>query len=395
MKSRQIVPGISWVGAIDWDRRLFDELIPLPDGTSYNSYLIVGSEKTALIDTVDPTMEAVLLSRIEEATNKAIDYVIISHGEQDHSGSLPKVLVEYPQAKVICTPKCKPLIMHLLHVSEARIITVEDNETLSLGDKKLEFIHAPWVHWPETMLTFVKEDGILFPCDLFGSHIAANELYVTDEHQVFEPAKRYFAEIMMPFRSNIQRHLERLGGYDIKLIAPSHGYIYSKPSFILNAYRSWVFDPPENIVVLPYVSMHGSTFQMVNHLVEALTNRDIIVKQFQLSNTDIGKLAMALVDAATLVLATPTVLTGPHPLAAYAAFLANALRPKLRFATIIGSYGWGGRAKEEIIKMIPNLKVELLEPVIIRGLPTQTDFQALDQLAEAIHGKHQELKVIA
>jgi flavorubredoxin len=340
-------------------------------------------------------MEAVLFSRIKEATDKGIDYVITSHGEQDHSGSIPRVLDEYPQAKVICTPKCKSLIMHLLHVSEARIVTVENSETLSLGDKTLEFIHAPWVHWPETMFTFAKEDGVLFPCDLFGSHIATNDLYVTNEHEVFEPAKRYFAEIMMPFRSNIQRHLERLESYAIKLIAPSHGPLYNKPSFIMNAYRSWVFDPPENIVVLPYVSMHGSTYQMVTHLVEALTNRGIIVKQFQLSNTDIGKLAMSLVDAATLVLATPTVLTGPHPLAAYAAFLANALRPKLRFATIIGSYGWGGRAKEEIIKIIPNLKVELLEPVIIRGLPTQDDFQALDQLADAIHSKHQELKINA
>jgi len=129
----------------------------------------------------------------------------------------------------------------------------------------------------------------------------------------------------------------------------------------------------------------------VNYFVEALTQRGVVVKQFELSQVDIGKLAMALVDAATLVIGTPTVLIGPHPLVAYATFLANALRPKTRFASIIGSFGWGSRAKEAIISMVPNLKVELLEPVIIKGLPREADFKALDNLAGIIAEKHKEL----
>ena len=200
---------------------------------------------------------------------------------------------------------------------------------------------------------------------------------------------------MMPFRTNIEKHLGRLGDYQIELIAPSHGPIYDRPQFILDAYRSWVFEPPGNIVVLPYVSMHGSTCQMVNYLVEALVRRGVSVKQFDLPRTDVGKLAMALVDAATLVLGVPTTLVGPHPLAAYAAFLANALRPKTRFASIIGSYGWGSQAKEQIINMIPNLKVELLEPVIIKGLPKEEDFKALDALASTIAEKHRSLNQVA
>jgi len=281
--------------------------------------------------------------------------------------------------------------MDLLHVSGDRITTVDDKETLSLGDRTLEFIHAAWVHWPETMLTYLREEKILFPCDLFGSHLATSDLYVTDEGRVFEAAKRYYAEIMMPFRSNIEKHLERLKSYRIEMIAPSHGPLYDRPEFIMEAYRKWVLEPPENIVVLPYISMHGSTRRMVEYFVEALIEKGVTVKQFDLATVDIGKLAMALVDAATLVVGAPTTLIGPHPRVAYAVFLANALRPKTRFASIIGSYGWGSQAKEQIIGMIPNLKVELLEPVIIKGLPKEEDFKALDALAVTIAEKHRNL----
>jgi len=390
MKPREVRPEIYWVGAIDWDRRLFDALIPLPDGTSYNSYLIKGSEKTALIDTVDPTMETVLINHLDQLEIKNIDYVIANHAEQDHSGTLPQVLEKYSQAKVIATAKCKGMLIDLLMIPEERFKTVDDKETVSLGDRTLEFIHAPWVHWPETMLTYLREDKILFPCDLFGSHLATTDLHVTDEGQVYEAAKRYYAEIMMPFRTNIEKHLERLKDYNIDLIAPSHGPMYDKPEFILTAYHSWVFDKPKNIVVLPFTSMHGSTGKMVEYLVGALAERGVMVKQFDLTVTDIGKLAMALVDAATVVIGTPTVLAGPHPNAVYAAFLTNALRPKLRFVSIIGSYGWGGRVVQQLAEMIPKLKVELLEPVLTKGVPREADFKALDDLAETIAKKHKE-----
>jgi len=388
MKARQIKTNVYWVGAIDWDRRLFDALIPLPDGTSYNAYLVQGSQKVALIDTANPSMTGVLMAYLEDVPT--IDYVIANHAEQDHSGSIPRVLAKYADAKVVTTPKGRDLLMALLLVPEGRFITVNDGETLSLGDKTLEFIHAPWVHWPETMLTYLREDRILFPCDLFGSHLATTDLYVSDEGQVYEAAKRYFAEIMMPFRTSIEKHLERLSSYKIDIIAPSHGPMYDKPSFILEAYRSWVFDPPKNIVVLPYISMHGSTQKMVEYFVGALADRSVTVKQFNLAATDIGKLAMALVDAATLVIGTPTVLAGPHPSVAYAAFLTNALRPRLQFISIIGSYGWGSKAVEQLAAMIPNLKAEVLTPVISKGFPREEDFKALDNLASTIATKHKE-----
>jgi flavorubredoxin len=388
MKPREIRPRVHWVGAIDWDRRLFDALIPLPDGTSYNAYLVQGSQKVALVDTVDPSVTEVLMHHLEDIP--AIDYVIANHAEQDHSGSILQVLERYPAAKVVTTPKGKGMLMDLLLIPDNRFITVNDGETLSLGDRTLEFIHAPWVHWPETMLTYLREDKILFPCDLFGSHLATTDLYVTNEGQIYEAAKRYYAEIMMPFRTSIQKHLEKIEHYQIEIITPSHGPMHANPSFILEAYHSWVFDPPGNIVALPYISMHGSTQKMVEYLVAALADRNVTVKQFNLSAADVGKLAMALVDAATLVIGTPTVLVGPHPNVAYAALLANALRPKLQFVSIIGSYGWGSKAVEQLQAMIPNLKVEVLDPVIVKGSPKKDDFKALDELANSIAEKHKE-----
>jgi len=388
MKPREIKPGVYWVGAVDWDRRLFDALIPLPDGTSYNSYLVQGSEKTALIDTVDASMPEVVLNNLEQLDVDRIDYVVTNHAEQDHSGALPAVLGRYPETKVVCTPKCQGMLVDLMLAPEERIITVEDREIISLGNRTLEFIHAPWVHWPETMLTYLREEKILFSCDFFGSHLATSDLFVADEGQLYESAKRYYAEIMMPFRTSIQKNLEAVKNYTIDIIAPSHGPLHDRPEFITEAYQHWAYDNPKNIVVLPYISMHGSTRRMVEHFVGALVQRGVTVKQFDLAGTDVGKLAMALVDTATVVLGTPTVLVGPHPNVAHAAFLANALRPNIKFVSIIGSYGWGSRAVEQLSAMIPNLKVEVLEPVICKGFPKESDFKALDNLADAIAAKH-------
>ncbi|MCP4368398.1 MAG: FprA family A-type flavoprotein [Deltaproteobacteria bacterium] len=388
MKARKIKDRIYWMGSVDWDRRLFDSLIPLPDGTSYNAYLIEGSEKTVLLDSVDSQMADELLAQLEGVSK--IDYVISHHAEQDHSGAIPQVLEKYPEAKLVSTPKAKGMLMDLLPIPEKSFITVKDGETLSLGDKTLKFIYAPWVHWPETMVTYLKEDRILFSCDFFGSHIATADLFVTDEGRVCEAAKRYYAEIMMPFRRVIGKNLEKLASYDIEMIAPSHGQIYQRPAFIMDAYREWTLGPVRNTVVLPYVSMHASTKQMVDYFVSSLVEKGVGVEQFNLGVTDIGKLAMALVDAGTIVIGTPTILAGPHPYAAYGAFLANAIRPKAKFLSIIGSYGWGGKTVKILAGMIPNLKVEVINPVLCKGVPSADDFKALNDLATIIAEKHKE-----
>ncbi|MBN1888543.1 MAG: FprA family A-type flavoprotein [Thermoflexales bacterium] len=389
MKARQIREGIYWMGAVDWDRRLFDALIPLPDGTSYNAYLIQGSNKTVLMDSVDPTKADTLLGQLQ--TVSQVDYVIAHHAEQDHSGAIPLVLARYPQAQVMATPKGIAMLRDHLCIPEERFIAVADGESLSLGDKTLTFIYMPWVHWPETMVTYLAEERILFTCDFFGSHLATSDLYVTDESRVYEAAKRYYAEIMMPFRKIIQRNLDKLANYQVELIAPSHGPIYNRPALILDAYRDWTSETPKNVVVIPYISTHGSTAKMVEYLVAALVEKGITVYQFDLTVTDIGKLAIALVDAATIIIGTPTIHVGPHPAVFYAAHLANALRPKVRYASIVGSYGWHSKVVEQIAGLIPNLKVELLEPVMCQGYPQAADFAALERLATRVAEKHKTL----
>ena len=390
---RKLKPDVYAVGAVDWDKRLFDELIPLPDGTSYNAYLVKGSEKTALLDTVDPAKTDVLIDNLVNVGIDRIDYVVAHHAEQDHSGSIPDILMLYPDAKVVTNAKCKGMLIDLLNIADDKFITVDDGQTLSLGDKTLQFVYTPWVHWPETLGTYLREDKIFFPCDFFGSHLATSSLFVDDEAVVYEAAKRYYAEIMMPFRGPIKKNLEKIQALEIEMIAPSHGPVYDKPEFIIDAYKDWISDRVKNEVILPYVSMHDSTRKMVDHFVGALIERGITVRQFKLSATDIGKLAISLVDAATIVVGSPTVLAGAHPLAAYAAILANALRPKTKFASIIGSYGWGGRMVEQLTGLLPNLKVEIIEPVIAKGCPKDDDFVALDKLADQILAKHKELKI--
>jgi flavorubredoxin len=391
MKARRMRDGVMWLGAVDWDRRLFDALVPLPDGTSYNAYLVQGSQKTALLDTVDPTMTDILASQLK--TVDTVDYIVSHHAEQDHSGAIPMVLDKYPGATVLCTPKAKGMLIDLLRLPEERFQTVEDGETVSLGDKTLKFIHAPWVHWPETMVTYLPEDQILFTCDFFGSHWATSQLYAGEDAHVHEAAKRYYAEIMMPFRKMIRKNLEKVQECESSLIAPSHGPVYDKPAWIVEAYRDWVSDDVKNAVVIPYISMHGSTEKMVDYLVTALAKRDVEVWKFNLTVTDIGKLAMSLVDAATIIIGTPTVYGGAHPAVVSAAHLANAIRPKVRYAAIIGSYGWGTRAVEQIVGLIPNLKVDVLGTVVCKGFPREGDFAALDELANKVCDKHKGLAI--
>ena len=391
---RKISEKVYNVGAVDWDRTLFDEIVPLPQGTSYNSYLILGSEKTALIDTVEPYKFEELKKNLEEMNVKKIDYIVSNHAEQDHSGSLPFILEMYPDAKIVTNEKCKKFEMDLLHIPEEKFMVIGEGDKLPLGDKTLEFIMTPWVHWPETMSTYLVEDGILFSCDFFGSHVATSHTFAKDYDRVYHEAKRYYAEIMMPFRNFIERNMKKIEEKEIKIIAPSHGPVYDNPQFILNAYKEWIDEQPKNIVLIGFVSMHGSTKKMVDYFIDSLVSQGIEVRARNLITSDLGELAMDLVDAATVVIATPTMLSGPHPSAVYAAYIVNALRPKVKFVGIMGSYGWGGRTVDILKSNLISLKIELLEPLLIKGLPKREDYEKIDEFARKIAEKHREIGVL-
>jgi flavorubredoxin len=397
MQNVMLKEDIYYVGANDANRRLFDELIPLPDGTTYNSYLIKGSSKTVLIDTADPPKTDILLKNLENTGINSIDYIISHHGEQDHSGSIPSILAAYPGSKVVTNLKCKAELCDMLKVPDDRFIVVEDGEELSLGNKTLKFIFTPWVHWPETFVTYLVEDKILFSCDFFGSHYAFDakeDLFVENTDVIYLPAKRYFAEIMSPFRTVIRKNLEKIAGIDVKILAPSHGPLYRGMDFITECYRQWSSDSVKNEVILAYVSMHGSTEAIAEYFGDALKKRGIEVKAFNLGDADIGGLAMALTDAATAVIGSPTVLAGPHPKAVFAAYLVKALRPKTKYLSVIGSYGWGGKMVEQLAEMLGSVGAEILEPVMVKGYPGDDGFKALDALADTILEKHKSLGLV-
>jgi len=389
---RQLIEDIYWVGSIDWDRRLFDELIPLPDGTSYNSYLVKNKDDALLIDTVDPAKKEEFFQNLKEAKVEKISYIIAHHAEQDHAGCIKDVLKKYPGCRVITNKKCKGLLIDELHLEDKDFYEIEDGEIFQFGNKKYQFIFAPWVHWPETFLTYLPEERILFTCDFLGSHLATSKLWSEDDDHIYHAAKRYYAEIMMPFRHMINDYLGKLQKIPLEIIAPSHGPIYKNPEFILKAYREWVSDNVKDEVIIPYISMHGSTEKMVNYLMEQLISRDIKVTPYHLIYTDIGKLAISLVDAATIILASPTVLTGPHPQVVYAAYLCNILKPKAKYAGIIGSFGWGSKMEKDILQLLKNLKVELLPTVMVKSNPRKEDYLKLNQLADTIAKNHSVLK---
>ena len=388
MVVRKVTEKVFSIGTIDWDRRLFDDLVPLPEGTSYNSYLIKGDKKTALIDTVDPTKEEEFITNIIRSGCDRIDAIVINHAEQDHSGSLPVLLELFPGAQVYCTEKCKDLLALLLDVPGERVVVVKTGDSLDLGGISLEFSEYPWVHWPETMMTYCPEEKILFSCDLFGSHFATSSLFMNEPCRVEISAKRYYAEIMMPFRKSISKYLESVEKMNIAIIAPSHGPLHDNPEWILERYKDWTRDTTRNMVFIPFVSMHGSTERMVRILTELLMERNVEVKPFNLTGADTGLLAMELVDAATVILATPTVLFGPHPTMASAAYLANLVKPKTRYASVIGSYGWGGKTIDVIQSMIPHIKAEIIPPVYILGVPDEKTREDLKKMADTIVLKH-------
>ncbi len=393
MSVQKIKENVFSLRANDWNRTLFDELIPLPDGTSYNAYLIKGEEKIVLIDTVDPRKTEELLEDIRSLNLQRIDYIVSQHSEQDHSGSIPEVLKMYPMAKVVTNKKGKEFLTDLVKVPEDKFIVIEDMGTMNLGGKTLKFIFTPWVHWPETFSTYLPEDKILFTCDFFGSHIATNDLFATEEGKVMEAAKRYYSEIMVPFRASIRSNLQKIKDIDFDIIAPSHGCIYKNKKMIIDAYTDWSSEDVKNTVVIPYLSMHGSIQKFVDRFVRRLQEKGIDARPFDVVTADIGNMAMALIDAATIVVASPTMLGGVHPKIAYVAYLANALRPKAKFASVIGSYDWGGKEVDVLASLLGNLKVEMIQPVLIKGDGTEEELRGIDELAEKISEKHRSINL--
>jgi flavorubredoxin len=380
----EISKGVYWVGIRDWNRRLFDALIPLPMGTSYNSYLIVGDKKCALIDTVNPGFEKELEGKINKiADPNDLDYIVMNHAEPDHAGSIPYMMSISRKAVLVTNSLGAKMAKTYFGVPDDRILIVSDQDTIDLGGKTLRFIEAPMLHWPETIFTHLQEDKILFPCDFFGSHIAKG-VYGEDFEDLLVHAQRYFGEIMMPFKSAAKRALEKIKDLDIRVIAPSHGPIHKNTQRIINAYNRWANGETRRKVTVVYVTMWRNTEKMIKSLAETLMSEGVELSLHDLVSSDVGDIVKDLVDSKAIVLGAPTVLNGMHPLAFYAAYLVKALRPPIKFGAFLSSYGWSGGAKKQFQELLGASGIEVIDAVEINGPPSEDDIEQIVQLGKTL-----------
>jgi len=382
-----LAENIYCVGVRDPDKRLFDSLIPLPQGTTYNSYLVKGTEKTALIDTVNPGFEGELESRINQIHAIGdLDYLVMNHAEPDHAGAIPYVLERCPRARLVVSRIGARAAKTYFNVPDERIHIVSDGDEIGLGDKTLRFIEAPMLHWPETMFTYIPEDKILFPCDFMGLHTAYG-FYDDQVPEMIPYAKRYFGEIMMPMRAMGKRALAKIADLDIKLIAPSHGPIHRNPERILEAYGNWTSGVAKEKALVVYVTMWRSTEKMAKHIAETLEENGVEAPLYNLTHADIGDIARDLVDARGIVLGTPTVLGKMHPLAVYAAHLVKVLKPPLKYGAVVSSYGWGKGALTHASEVLGPTGLEVVGALEINGPPGAEDYLELTKIGEALATK--------
>lgn len=387
--SLEISSGVFWVGVEDWDRRVFDAFIPLPYGTSYNSYLIVGSNKSALIDTVNPGFEGSLLREISQIlAPEKLDYVIMNHAEPDHAGSIPAVLKIAKHAKLVASKLGVNMAEMYFKVPHERQIRVKENDVIELGGKTLRFIEAPWLHWPETMFTYDMAEKVLFSCDFFGSHMTSGKLYADEVGELLQPeAKRYYAEIMMPFSASVQQALDKVKLLQPEKIAPSHGPVYRDPQAIIELYEKWARGPLEKKVVVIYVSMWGNTEALQRVITETISSKGIEVIPYNLTVSDVSHVLRDLVDASAVVIGSPTVLGGAHPLAMYATELVASFGVRGKIAAVFGSFGWGGGAVRRLTARLEKGGFEIVDALEVRGPPEEEHFRRAVTLSEAIADK--------
>ncbi|MDO8689507.1 MAG: FprA family A-type flavoprotein [Dehalococcoidia bacterium] len=382
----EMAPNIFWVGATDWHRRVFDGYLSLPYGTSYNSYLVRGAEKVALIDTVYREFEDTLLEKVGRVLSPAnIDYVIMNHAEPDHGGAIPTMMAAAPSARLVTTKRGAEMASLFYNVAPERCQVVADGDTLDLGGRTLQFLDTPWLHWPETMTTFCPEEGALFPCDFLGAHLASDKLFADEVGGLSIPeAKRYYASIMMPFAKSALRALDKFDKLDVRLLAPSHGPVHKDPGSLFAAQRKWAGGPLENKVVILFATMYGSTEKLKQAMVGALSAGVVEVVEYDLAAADLSHIAADLVDAKALVVGSPTFIGGAHPLVHTAVETVRLLRPPGKLAALFGSSGWSGGAAAHLKARLESAGYTVLDPVEIKGPPGPADLEAARALGRQV-----------
>jgi len=383
-KAVKIAENVYWVGAIDWELRNFHGY-STPRGSSYNAYLITDG-KNVLIDTVKHTVLNQLIERIESVIDPSdIDIIISNHTEMDHSGSLAQIQ-RLSGATILASRKGKEGLAE--YFPELNVESVTDQQEIDTGGRTLRFIETPMLHWPDSMFSFLVEDGILFSMDGFGQHYASSMRFDDEvaEEILMQEAAKYYANILMPFGNIFLKTLEKVKDLDIKMLAPSHGIIWrSKPTGIISSYVSWAKGETKEKAVIAYDTMWGSTRQMAFDIAEGIASKGVEVQVWRVSETDRSQIIHEILDARAVLLGSPTINNCIFPPVADLAEYMKGLRPKNKLGAAFGSYGWGGGAVKSLREhMEKGGLIMPFEDLQIRYRPKEKDRKKCLELGKAI-----------
>jgi flavorubredoxin len=360
--STTLKPGIDWVGFVDWNVRDFHGY-STDRGATYNAYL-VQDEQTAVIDTVKAPYVEHLVRNLTAKTDLAkIDYVVCNHAEPDHSSGFPALLRLLPRAQVICNAKCKAVMSEYYDTKDWAFKVVSNGETLRLGRRSLTFVDTPMVHWPESMVTYVAEEKLLFSMDAFGQHFSSS-LRFDDENPLcttLEEARIYFANIVAPYAARVVKTVEELAGTPVEMIAPSHGVIWRRHAAeILKAYRNWSQCKPKAKVIVVYDTMWGSTEALAQAIYEGACRPGVEAKILNLRQNNLTRVATEILDCAAVAFGSATLNQGMLPTVAAAVNYLTGLRFTNRVAFAFGSYGWGKGGSEAVDEALKAMKWEVV-----------------------------------
>lgn len=387
----ELTDGVNWVGYVDWNVRDFHGYVT-DRGSTYNAYLVEG-EKNALIDTVKGLYASDFLAHVAEKISlDKVDYIVCNHAEPDHSGALPLTLKACPNATVVCNEKCQKTLSQHYDVSDWKFQVVDNAETLSLGNKTLQFFNTPMVHWPESMVTYYVEKELLFSMDAFGQHYATSCLFddEADICEVMQESKIYYANIILPFERPVGNALEALGGLKISMIAPSHGVIWrSHIPEILEAYAGWRVSKPVKKVVIAFSSMWNSTRKMAKAIASGAEESAVDVHLLDMAVNNNTRFVTDVMDAAAVAFGSPTLNMGIMPRMASALTYVRGLKPKGKKGLAFGSYGWADKGSGEVAEYMKAMKIEML------GDPISCQFSPDDEVLERCRAAGRKLAAIA
>ncbi len=375
MKPFEIADGVYSVGVTDWNIRDFHGY-STPSGTSYNAFLII-DDKIALIDTVKHQFANQFLDNISKIIDPGkIDYIISNHTEMDHSGSLPEVMHRVGSDTPLYCSKMGHKNLPLHFRQNWNYHPVKTGEELSLGKKNLVFLETKMIHWPDSMFSYLKEDGILFSSDGFGQHYAGPETF-TDEtsEDIFAHAKKYFANILLLFAPRIKKLISQVGdlGLTINTICPDHGLFWRKnPEKIIEAYLKWCDQVPEKKAVIVYDTMWKSTEAMAEKIAEGIADEGIYAKPMHLRNCHRSDIITEIMDAKAIVVGSPTMNNNLFPTVSDFLTYMKGLKPQDKIGAAFGSYGWSGEAVKQINNELTAMNIEPVDPGLrIQYVPEQ------------------------